>query len=150
MTKAEKYSACKIFFDQLTSLLEESHRRMDSCNNDISAYLVPKGTEEQVSYYGKPANSFRISDHWSWYSNLKKCEKPHYIQCLSVDVPRAKKRPDVGKASKPIFAIQVSYIEDDGKYHCVYGEKFDPKTKKWSWVESKPEEVLNRLEVSNA
>ena len=145
MTKVEKYSACQQFFNQLTSLLEESYRRMDSCNNDISAYLVPNGTEEQVSYYGKPAKSFRISDHWNWYSSLKKCSKPNYIQCLSVDVPRAKKRLDVGKASKPIFAIQVSYIADDGKYHCIYGEKFDSKTKKWSWVESKPEDIIDIL-----
>ena len=44
MTKTEKYSACQEFFDQLVSLLEETHERLASCNNDISAYLIPKGT----------------------------------------------------------------------------------------------------------
>lgn len=145
MTKTEKYSACQEFFDQLVSLLEETHERLASCNNDISAYLIPKGTMEQVSYYGKPANSFRISDHWSWRANLNKCSKPNYIQCLSVDVPHAKPRIDTGKPSKPIFAIQVAYCGEDGKYHCVFGEKFDPKTKQWSWVDSKPEDVLKDL-----
>lgn len=145
MTKTEKYSACQAFFDELVSLLEETHRRMASCNNDISAYLVPNGTEEQVTYYGKPANSFRISDHWNWYSNLQKCSKPNYIQCLSVDVPRARMRLAEGKASKPIFAIQVCKIGDDGKYHCIYGERFNRKTRKWEWVESKPEEAIKNI-----
>lgn len=135
MTNSEKVSACQKFFDELAFMLEKTHTKIPSCNKDISAYLVPSGTEEQVSYYGKPMNSFRISDHWNWYSSLKKCNKPHYIQCYSVDAPRPVRRVDIAKASEPRFAIQVSYFGDDSKYHCIYGERFNQKTKQWEWIE---------------
>lgn len=142
MNFAEKTYACKLFFDELAVALGESYKTMASINKDISMYLVPIGTEGQVSYYGKPANSFRFSDHWNWYSNLNKCSNPHYIQCLSVDVPRASKRSDYGKASKPRHAIQVSYYGKDNKYHCIYGERFNQKTKRWDWIEQSVNEVV--------
>lgn len=142
MTKAEKSFACRTFFDELAVLLGETHKTIASCNNDISAYLIPNGTEEQVSYYGKPANSFRVSDHWNWYANLNKCSDPHYIQCLSVDVPWPLKRNDIGKASDPRFAIQVSYYGEDKKYHCVFGESYNRKTKRWEWIDQPVDKVV--------
>ena len=141
MTNELKMDLCKNFFEHLAEILREDYEMLGSCNNDSSVYLVPKGTEEQVTYYGKPRKSFRFSDHWNWYSSLKKCDKEHYIQCLSMDMPRAKERPVPWKASKPIFGIQVCMIGEDGKYHHVFGEKYDRKTKKWSWVENDPLDV---------
>lgn len=144
-TRTEKLHACLDFFYELTDLLEGRYELVESCNNDVSSYLVPVGTAGDISYYGKPDASFRFSDHWNWYSSLSKCDIPWYVQCLSVDVPRPRRRPEEGKASKPRFAIQVSMIGEDGKYHVVYGEKFDRYSKEWTWVETTPEQVIEKL-----
>lgn len=135
-----KLEACQRFFYALAEELKDRYEVVGSCNADCSAYLIPNGTIEDLSYYGKPDASFRISDHWNWYSNIKKCSNPRYIQCLSVDAPWARKRID-DKATKPVKAIQVSLIFPDGKYHAVYGEVYDRETKTWSWLESVPSEV---------
>ena len=125
MTVEEKMEKCSKFFTELTEALQGSYEVLESCNKDFSKYLVPIGTSNLVTYYGKPEKSFRIYDHWNWYSNLKKCRNPNYIQCLSMDVPWARKRPEEGKSSTPIKALQVSLIGDDGKYHAIYGECFN-------------------------
>lgn len=142
MTTEQKLEACKGFYDKLCEALTNTHENVASCNADISSYLIPKGSVSQLSYYGKPANSFRISDHWNWYSSLKKCSLANYIQCYSPDVPYAGKRPAPGKATRPVSAIQVSYFGADNKYHCVYGEVYNRKTKKWDWKEATVEEAV--------
>ena len=143
MKKNEKdLFACQEFFDKLAALLHESYEIVGSCNADNSQYLVPNGTADRITYTSKPISSFRVSDHWNWYSNLKKCPNENYIQCFSLDAPWPKRRLATGKASMPIFCSQVAFVGDDGKYHVVYGEKFDHKTKTWSWVDSTPEEVI--------
>lgn len=141
----EKKEACVMFFNELACLLKESYEVVESCNKDFSRYLVPYGTSSEVTYYGKPAKSFRISDHWNWFANLNKCNKPKYIQCLSVDAPWVKKRFAPGKASKPVMAIQVSLFDKDGKYHVVYGEKYNKKTRTWEWIDNSPATVLAEL-----
>lgn len=143
MTKDQKLEACKVFFEKLAEALSDEYEMLGSCNHDSSVYLIPIGTEDQVTYYGKPKKSFRISDHWNWYANLNKCDKENYIQCLSLDMPWTRNRPLPWKASKPIFGIQVALIGSDGKYHHVFGEKFDRKTKKWSWEEQDLSKVLS-------
>lgn len=145
MDRQEKFDACMKFFESLSDILKETHTMIGSCNHDSSVYLVPNGTEESISYYGKPKNSFRVSDHWNWYANTKKCENEHYIQCLSVDMPRPNERPLPWKASKPKYGSQVAIVGKDGKYRCVYGEKFDRKKRQWTWVESDPFEVAKMV-----
>lgn len=147
MTFEEKKKACVEFMARLAALLSETYTLVGSCNNDCSVYLVPNGTESEVTYYGKPAMSFRFSDHWNWYANAKKCSVQSYIQCHSVDLPRPKLRAGYGLPSKPIFGIQVGVVGTDGDYHAVFGETFDRKRKKWSWLECKPEEVLPNLRI---
>lgn len=148
MTIDEKKTACTKFFDILADLMKEEYEVVASCNADFSRYLVPKGTADQITYSGKPDKSFRISDHWNWFANLNKCSDPNYIQCLSVDLPWARKRIEDGKASKSITGVQVSVIGDDGKYHVVFGEKFDRKTKAWSWVDASANDISKKfLEV---
>ena len=145
ITKEEKIMKCEEFFSSLSAILNGTHEVIRSCNQDLSQYLIPKGTIQDLSYYSKPAKSFRISDHWNWYSSLKKCSKPNYIQCLSVDIPRADKRSDYGRATKPKYGIQVSVIGGDGKYHAVYGEVYDRKTKTWSWLETEPADIAEMI-----
>lgn len=146
-TKERKLKACIEFFNQLAELLlkKGTYEIVGSCNKDTSVYLIPNGTIGDLSYSSKPAKSFRVSDHWNWYSNLKKNPNPHYIQCYSVDLPRAKKREDPERASHPIQAAQVGYFDEDNKYHAVYGEVFDRKTKTWSWLFADPEDVIAGL-----
>jgi hypothetical protein len=36
-------------------------------------------------------------------------------------------------------------IGHDGKYHHMFGEKFDRKTKSWSWVETDLSDVVRRM-----
>ena len=76
---------------------------------------------------------------------MNKDRRVDYIQCETDDLPRAKKRIGEGLASKPINAVSVGYFGEDQKYHVIYGEKFDRKTKTWSWVEADPKEVLDIL-----
>ena len=139
--RQQKIMKCEEFFSNLCAILSDTYEVVGSCNRDLSQYLIPKGTISELSYYSKPAKSFRISDHWNWYSSLKKCSNPHYIQCFSVDIPRAEKRTDYGKATKPKYGIQVSVIGGDGKYHAVYGEIYDRKTGAWNWLETEPADI---------
>lgn len=136
---------CVAFFKELTAALSDSHVRFGSCNNDCSAYLIPIGTESQVTYHSKPNNSFRVSDHWNWYANVKKCPKEHYIQCYTRDMPWTKPRIEPGKPSKPIYGSAVAYFNKDGLYEVVYGEKFDRKTRTWCWVENSIEDVIAKM-----
>lgn len=142
MTIDEKKAKCTEFFEKLSEALKEDYVVMGSCNQDFSRYLVPIGTESQVSYMGKPENSFRISDHWNWFANVNKCPDEHYIQCLSVDLPWTRKRFAPGKPSRPVSGTQVAVFGADRKYHAVYGERYSRKTKTWDWVESTVEEVI--------
>jgi len=144
--RAEKeFEKCKEFFNALAMLLWDTHDVMGSCNIDQTLYLVPSGTQDQVTYQRKPARSFRVSDHWNWYANVKKCPNERYIQCWSVDLPYPRRREEPGKASKPRMASQVSVIGKDGKYHVVYGEFFDHKTKTWGWLEANPVDVARAV-----
>lgn len=143
MTRIEKAAACDAFFKRLSELLEGRYEVLGSCNNDTSRYLIPIGTENEVTYTGKPAYSFRISDHWNWYANVRKCPNESYIQCLSADVPYPRKREEPGKPTKARIAYQVAFIGNGGRYHAVYGEVWNRKTKTWEWLERRPEEVLS-------
>ena len=145
MTKEEKMRKCNEFFNQLVKILEDRYESMGSCNVDSSRYLVPLGTSSEVTYYGKPNKSFRVSDHWNWYANTNKCSNSNYVQCRSLDMPWARKRIEIGKATKPRFGAQVAMILDDGYYHAVYGERFDRKTKSWTWIESNPIDIANMV-----
>lgn len=145
MERPDMIRRCKEFFDELASLLSGTFEVIGSCNQDVSQYLVPIGTADQISYYGKPKGSFRISDHWNWYANVNKCHLENYIQCLSVDLPFAKRRFAPGKASKPIWGCQVSVVGEDGKYHCVFGESYDRRTKTWSWKEASAMDIIQKI-----
>ena len=129
---------CRKFFDELALLLSDEYQVVASCNRDLSAYLIPKGTQKEITYYSKPACSLRVSDHWNWYSNIKKCSQEDYIQCHSVDLPDPLERNAPGKASDPIKVPQVCLIYPDGKYHCVFGKFYDNNSKKWKWMTADP------------
>ena len=143
MTKEEKMNKCNEFFSKLELLLQDQYETLGSCNKDFSRYLVPIGTTDKVTYYGKPTKSFRVSDHWNWYSNINKCSNPNYVQCRSMDMPWARKRVEDGKPTKPRFGYQVAIVLEDGCYHVVYGECFNRKTKTWSWVDNDPKDIVN-------
>ena len=140
-TIEDKMSECRKFLEALHDILKDDFVLMPSCNQDLSAYLVPNGTEEDVSYYGKPINSFRISDHWNWYSNLRRCTDPNMIQCPNIDIPWCRRRKAPGMPTQGLIGVQVAYYGADNRYHCVFGEKFDRKTKQWMWVNSTPEKA---------
>ena len=131
---------CTHFFDELGGILNSNYKIVGSCNKDFSAYLVPVGTEGQISYTDKPENSFRISDHWNWYSNIKKCPDESYVQCNSLSVPKAENRIAPGKASNPISAIQVAFF-CKGSYYAVYGEYYNFQAKTWEWLDMNAKKV---------
>ena len=136
-----KMDYCDEFIDGLAEILKGRYEMVASCNRDLSRYLVPVGTKEEISYYGKPSMSFRVSDHWSWYSSLDKCSNERYIQCFANDLPRPKPRLAPGQATKAIRAYQVG-IFMNGRYYCVYGDTYDPRTRRWGWIETTPERVV--------
>lgn len=145
MNRKEKMEICARFFEALSEALSDTHEAIGSCNHDSSVYLIPKGTEDQASYYGKPQNSFRISDHWNWYSSLKKCKIPAYVQCCSVDMPWARCREEEGMASRPVHGIQVAVYGKDKRYHHVCGDKFDRKTRSWVWDEGDLQKAIEMI-----
>lgn len=149
MTNKEKYAACKKFIDELADILSETYELVGSCNKDMSAYLIPKGTIDELTYYSKPSKSFRISDHWNWFSNLNKCSDPHYVQCYNLDIPRCRPRDrnNPMMATKARFGIQVGYIGKDQIYRCVFGACFDRKTKTWKWIEADPSTVIANCDI---
>ena len=146
-TFEEKMQKCNEFFDSLSKILEKKYVVIGSCNKDASAYLVKKGTENQISYYGKPGDSFRVSDHWNWYSNIKRCANRNEVQCYNVDIPNPRSRdttkPDA--ATMPRRACQVAYYNSsDRRYHIIYGERWNRETKQWEWVENDPTAVARK------
>ena len=136
----EDMKKCEEFFQQLSDILKDRYEVVPSCNQDISRYLIPIGTRDQVSYYGKPDFSFRISDHWNWYSSTKKCNDKDYIQCDSVDMPPARERDDE-HATKARKGLQVAIHCKDGKYHHVFGYKWDQSSRMFRWVENDPKDI---------
>ncbi len=145
MTKEEKWNECNNFFKQLCEAAK-GYTLVGSCNQDTTLYLIPEGTEDQITYSSKPDRSFRLSDHWNWYSNVRKCEKESYVQCLSFDLPKQRPRKGEGRPSDPIKAICVAAItKPGGTYKVIFGEKYDRKRKKWKWINNDPLKILNTL-----
>lgn len=147
LVEKNKLEQCYDFIEKLAILLGDDYELVASCNKDTSRYLIPAGTRDQVTYYGKPVNSFRVSDHWSWYSSLKKCSEERYIQCYSMDVPPAKPRKIPGEATKGQRATQVCIQLKDGMYHHVFGDKYDRVKHTWSWVENSVEAVASMIKA---
>lgn len=143
--KDDRLDSCHEFMDKLQDILQGKYEIVPSCNKDNSSYLIPIGTSDQITYYGKPILSFRMSDHWNWYSNIRKCSDPDYIQCNCTDLPRAKKRYSEVKGTNPIRATMVAIQLSDGNYHHVFGEKYYRKTRTWAWEESNPEDICQKF-----
>ena len=149
--RREQLKKCNEFFLKVADELKDTHVILGSATGVWgSACLVLKGTENQVSYYGKPINSLRVACNWNWHASLKRCDKPDYIQCLTKDLPWAKKRPSDNPelASPPIWGNMVGLFGPDKRYHCVYGERFNRKTKTWEWVEGDVQELVKKLRES--
>lgn len=127
---------CVNYFNKLAEKLKDTHEVVGSCNKDMTVYLVPKGTADQITYRSKPANSYRLSDHWTWYASIKKCSDPSYIQCQNASMPPYP-RPRLGKegASRPWMGWQVAKTDEHGVYHGIVGYMYDRYLKCWTWVE---------------
>lgn len=142
MNFKEKLNKCNEFFDKLSKLLESDYEVLASCNKDCSRYLIPIGTSDRLSYYGKPDWSFRVSTHWNWYANINKCSNADYVQCLSKGCPKPRQRIDE-KATEPRIVIQVCIFDPTCQmYIPVYGEAYSRNSKKWRWIESDPKECV--------
>ena len=145
MNRVEKHVACLNYFMQLAEALSDTYEIVGSCNRDESIYLIPKGTENEISYQGKPELSFRVSDHWNWYANTERCPEEWYIQCYSIDMPYPRQRPKPNKASKPRFGDQVAFFDTDQRYYAVFGEVYDRGAREWSWIEVSIDDILEML-----
>ena len=143
-----RFKKCESFFEELCKELEDTHELvLCEKNRSASSYLVPKGTADQITWYGKPDNSFRIGDTWNWYANMKRCSDEWTVQCVNTDLPfTANRKGGIGsrERSPQVKAVQVAYKNGDN-YSCVYGQKYDRKTKKWYWVEADPKEVARLI-----
>jgi hypothetical protein len=144
--EASKMNDCDAFIDGLAELLRGKYEMTPSCNRDLSRYLIPKGTKDQISYYGKPEMSFRASDHWNWYTSLAKCSNERMIQCYSMNLPGPRPRINPGEATKGVHAYQVA-IYQNGRYYAVYGDVYDRKERRWGWIENTPESVIREYNL---
>ena len=146
MTKNEKKRLCLDYMNLLAKEFSNQYELVGSCNKDVSVYLIPNGTINELSYYGKPKLSFRVSDHWNWFSNVKKCKDRYHVQCQSVDMPRPRCRlHDDDSATKPRFGWQVAIYGNDGLYHHVFGERFDRKNHEWVWEQKDLADILKMI-----
>lgn len=114
------YDEAKEFFMKLVEEKSETHELVGSCNKDCSMYLIPKGTIAQVSYEGKPADSYRLSDHWHWYANLKKAPM-ETIQCAvkGMPAPAPRKGEQQEKAGEALWFSAVAYTRDGNEYELL-------------------------------
>lgn len=157
--RREHAEACINFFKKLSDLLYDDYEIVKTGTNGFLVkrgtpengvfrisdhYLVPYGTRSKITYYSKPHWSFRISDHWNWFAELDKCDQKNYIQCFCVDLPRPTRRTVV--ENFPVHAIQVALFGNckDEAYHCVFGEYKEKGSSEWKWMESTPEEVIEK------
>lgn len=105
-------------FLELARKLSKTHELVGSCNADKTLYLIPKGTSSELSYSSKPKNSYRYSDHWSWYANVKKCSNMNYIQCYLAGYEPSNRKTEFG-ASEPKSIEAIGYTEDGYIYKEV-------------------------------
>lgn len=143
--RPEMEELCKSFYFELEKELADTYTRHDTINGKhFSSCLIPNGTEEELSYYGKPEFSFRCADRWNWHSTKEKCDNPKYVQCFTRDLINPKRVLPGQNGTKPIRAKAVA-IYYDGEYHIVYGQKFDQKLRRWYWMDNDVEGVLGIL-----
>lgn len=144
----QQLTKCINFFNEVAEDLMDTHVTVHSKSKKWpSMCLVRNGEQKQVTYYGKPVNSLRVAPNWNWRAGLDRCSNPGYIQCVTPDLPFAKKRSAEHPewSTLPILGNMVGYFDTDNKYHCVYGEKYDFETKTWTWVEADPKDVANMI-----
>jgi len=146
INKSSMMDACNKYFDELVKQAGDSFTVVGSCNKDVSRYLVPKGTEHEITYYGKPYFSFRVSDHWNWRASTKKCVDPHHVQCFTKDLHFPFRRPSEHRASKPVYASCVGYYGPDKQYHIVCGEVYDSKIKGVRWITRSISDVITEMQ----
>lgn len=158
----EQAELCVKFFKGLKDLLNEEYQHMGTgvCPKNYFVegtkkgifrlndhYLFPNGTKKQITYYGKPYWSFRLSDHWNWYEKTANCKQQNYIQCFNVDLPIITHRfVDNEERSSVCSAIQIALFgnKEDEAYHCIYGAYKDKESHEWRWMETTPEEVVEK------
>ena len=144
----QQLDRCIKFFNEVAEELKDTHVIVPSKSKKWqSMCLVRKGEEKQVNYYGKPVNSLRVAPNWNWRAGIDRCSNANYIQCVTPDLPFAKKRsPEHPEwSTMPIFGNMVGYFDTDNKYHCVFGEKYDFDFKSWMWVENIPSLVAKKI-----
>lgn len=136
---------CNEYFDELAEALKSSHEIVESVHGGGSRYLVLKGTGSEITYYGKPLCSFRVSDHWNWHANLRKCINPHHIQCFCKDIHYPFRRPSKDQASRAVLSCSLGYYGIDRQYHVVCGEVWDSETKDNKFIRKDIQEVIRDL-----
>ena len=152
-TWKKQLDTCTMFFNAVAELLKDTHVVVPSKSKKWpSACLVKKGEEHLVTYYGKPVNSLRVGPNWNWRAGLDRCSNANYIQCVTPDLPFAKKRSKENPewSTQPIFGNMVGYFDTDNKYHCLFGEMYDFNDKKWVWVENIPSLVAELIREKDA
>lgn len=139
----EKQEKCNQYFNSLYEMLKDSHDRRTNKTRDRrpDKYIFPKGTGDEITNVGKPANSFRYSNKWNFWKNGKG-EMLDSVQCYSEDFPKAHTDSHGCGPQGSVLAYSVCFYGEDGRYHVVYGERYNRRTKKWDWVESDPEDAI--------
>ena len=157
----KQYEECMRFFNTVAEELKDTHEVIGSKSKKWqSKCLVRKGEADQVTYYSKPVNSIRVAPNWNWRAGLDRCSNTSYIQCVTPDLPFAKKRSKEHPewSTKPILGNMIGYFDTDNKYHCIFGEWYDFETKEYRWkdmysphdvammIRQKMQELDNKME----
>ena len=147
----DKYALCEEFFYELSQRLYPFYETIGvpkTCYQKYgSKYLIPFGSDYQLTRFLIPMLSFRMSDHWNWRPNEKKYNdeiENTAIQRYCVDMPPVRFRKNLEKSTKPQMGILIAICDSEGIYHCVYGDKYLPKTHSWCWVDSTPKNVIKK------
>ena len=148
----DKYTLCDEFFYELSQRLYPFYETIGVTNVHYqkygSRYLIPFGSDYQISRFSLPVFSFRMSDHWNWKPNENKYSESEIentaVQRYCIDMPPARLRKNSDRATKPQFGVLIAIYDSKGIYRCVYGDKYYSETHSWGWLDSNPEDVIRK------
>ena len=94
---------------------ENTYTDFHEAHGFYTGYIIPNGMK--LSYGPHPEGTIRISNHWSWYANIKKCSNREFIQCYLYNT-QPNQRENNNCSSKPIKKVEIAVCHN-GIYYPI-------------------------------
>lgn len=117
-------------WDTLIKALEDQGFKVDPVFVGKSRYMFinDRSKTTVMTKEGHPVGTVRIAGHWSWHR-----KDTEIIQCNYAQGKWAHDCPNKKGEYTPRRASAIAIVLPDGKYHCISGEIYFPKTKEWDY-----------------